>query len=142
MIKSVVSKEIVRYGIAGGITTSINIIVYYIFVDLFRINYMISNSFAWTIAFTAAFLLNKKLVFMTKNNSVRETALEFWGFLCSRVLTGVAEILLLYLAVDICNLDDLIMKCIITLLAIIFNYILSKLFVFRNKDTDKGEKSI
>ena len=44
------------------------------------------------------------------------------------------ETALLWLSVDIFLLDDRLMKLLISLLVVIANYVLSKLFIFKRKE--------
>ena len=54
-IKEKKLKELFKYGIIGVLTTIINVISYYFFVDILKINYIISTILSWLIAVIFAF---------------------------------------------------------------------------------------
>ena len=52
-----------------------------------------------------------------------------------RIATGVMDVIIMYLFVDVLGFYDVIVKTVSNILVIILNYVASKLFIF------KGEKS-
>ncbi|MBE6153711.1 MAG: GtrA family protein [Firmicutes bacterium] len=118
------------YGIFGVLTTLVNIFVYFILVRVFNFHYLISTIISWIISVLFAYFTNKKYVFESKGNNYLKEIFAFIGF---RILSGIIEIVLMYLFVDTLTFDDLISKVITNIVVVLLNYIFSKLFVFKNK---------
>ena len=131
-------KEIINYFIFGALTTLINLVVYYILTNTIinpntAILMQLANAISWLVAVTFAYITNKLYVFNSKNTNILK---EITSFLSSRILTLLIEALLLYILVTLLKFNDQIIKFLVTILVIILNYILSKLFVFKPKSTD------
>ena len=62
-------KEIILYLIFGVLTTLVNIIIFYLFNDIIKIDYKISNIIAWITSVIFAFITNKLVVFESKNKN-------------------------------------------------------------------------
>ncbi|EQB87826.1 hypothetical protein M918_07210 [Clostridium sp. BL8] len=99
-------KEIILYCIFGALTTIVNIITYYAFSHVFDINYMISNIIAWIISVLFAYVTNKIYVFKSYNIKVRYLIKEFSTFVSCRLLSGILDIGIMYIFVDVLNLND------------------------------------
>ena len=125
-------KELFRYGIIGVLTTIINIIFYYVFVDILKINYIISTILSWLVAVIFAFFGNKYVVF--KNNQTKGFWKELNYFMLTRYTTGIIDIFIMFLGVDLLKKNDFIIKIISNIIVIILNYILAKLLVFKRKE--------
>lgn len=123
-------KEIIFYLIVGGLTTLVNIAVYFIFKDIFFVDYRISNGLAWLISVLFAFIPNKYLVFQAtssgKNTVLKELAL-FVGY---RLLSLGIDMLLMILFISVLNINDVVSKLVVQMAVIILNYVFSKLFIF------------
>lgn len=57
---------------------------------------------------------------------------EFVSFIGARVATEVLEIALMYVLVDLCSMNDKISKLICQVLVILANYVLSKIWIFKD----------
>ncbi|MBP2022321.1 putative flippase GtrA [Clostridium punense] len=124
-------KEIILYCIFGALTTIVNIITYYAFSHVFDINYMISNIIAWIISVLFAYVTNKIYVFKSYNIKVRYLIKEFSTFVSCRLLSGILDIGIMYIFVDVLNLNDFVVKIVANIIVIIINYILSKVMIFK-----------
>ena len=126
-------EEIINYLIVGGLTTVVSIVVYFIFTKIFHINYMISNVISWIISVLFAYVTNKKFVFKSKCDTKKEILNEVYQFFKYRVFSFVIDVLLMYVFVELMNIDDMIAKVIVQIIVIVLNYVFSKLFVFKKK---------
>lgn len=124
-------KEIILYCIFGALTTIVNIITYYTFSHVFDINYMISNTIAWIISVLFAYVTNKIYVFKSYNIKLRYLIKEFSTFVSCRLLSGILDIGIMYIFVDVLNLNDFVIKIVANIIVIIINYILSKVMIFK-----------
>ena len=122
-------KELIIYGIVGGITTLIDIVVYWAVSRFLFVPVVSSTIIAWVVAFIFAYFANRKFVFKSHNPVLTE-AFEF--FIC-RVSTGILDVVIMYVFADVLRLYDVAVKITSNIIVIILNYIASKLFIFRNK---------
>ena len=129
-------KQIILYLIVGGLTTIVNISCYFILTKA-GLNTAISAAISWLASVVFAFFPNKLYVFESKKTGFIK---EFIYFIFSRILTGIADILLMVIFVDIFHVNDLLMKVIANVLVIILNFVFSKIFIFNKEYADKDLK--
>lgn len=126
-------RDIIAYLFFGGVTTLTNLVAYYLLYQVWAIANVPSVVIAWIIAVLVAFLTNKPFVFRSHDWSPRVLFPEIASFLGCRVGTGVLELVLMYLTVDLLHWHGMLMKLLVNILVIILNYAGSKLLVFRKK---------
>lgn len=124
-------KEIILYCIFGGLTTAINILTYFIFSHIFNVEYLVSNIIAWILSVLFAYITNKIFVFQSRSTETKHVIKELGAFIGSRVFSGILDMGIMYVFVDILSCNDFIIKIIANIIVIIVNYILSKLMVFK-----------
>ena len=126
-------KDIVPYAIFGILTTIINIVVYLFFAHILKKEVMLSTLAAWFLSVLFAYVTNRKWVFhsgvLTFSNIIRE-AVAF--FIC-RLATGIADILIMFIFVNIFHFNDLFIKIISNIAVIILNYVASNWIIFNHK---------
>ncbi len=126
-------KSIISYLFFGVLTTLVNVVSYYIFYSVLTIPNVISTIIAWLLAVIFAYITNKLFVFESKTLKFRDVLREIIAFFTCRILTGVLDVAVMYLAVDIMDFNSTLFKLLSNILVIILNYIASKLFIFKNK---------
>lgn len=122
-------RELIVYGIVGGITTVINFASYWTVTRFLYVPVVPSTVIAWITAFAFAYWANRTFVFRS-HNPVLPEVLEF--FMC-RVSTGILDVVIMYVFADVLDLYDMGVKIASSMIVIILNYIASKLFIFRKK---------
>ena len=128
-------KEIINYLIFGVLTTVVSLATYYICVFTFLnpenpVELQIANIISWIFAVLFAYVTNRKYVFESKEKNKVKEATKFVG---SRVFTLILDMGVMWLGVTILGFSDKIMKMVSQVLIIIGNYIISKLFVFKEE---------
>lgn len=131
IMKIVLSREVITYGIAGVLTTVVNYISYYVLCNILGIENLIANAIAWVIAVVFAYEVNARVVFLSPRDTIREEAVKVSKFFGARVLSFLVEELGLFVFVNVLGYHNLIVKAILAVVVIIMNYILSKLFIFK-----------
>lgn len=131
-------KEVVNYIIFGGLTTLVNYASYLGFTRLLKIGVVLSTILAWILSVLFAYITNKKYVFESKSFSISQVIRELISFFSFRILSGLFEVVFMYVFVDIMSFNDIIMKLIANVVVIILNYIFSKIIVFRDAKKEKG----
>lgn len=128
-------KEIINYLIVGGLTTVVSLAVYYISV-LTVLNpevpteLQIANILSWIITVIFAYSTNRKYVFESKEKNKLKEGTKFIG---SRLTTLFLDMIVMWLGVTILHFNDKVIKIISQVLVVVGNYIISKLFVFKQK---------
>ena len=126
-------RDIIAYLFFGAVTTLVNLVVYYLCYEVLAIPNTPSVVIAWVMAVLVAFLTNKPFVFRSHDWSPKVLLPEAGSFLSCRIGTGVLELALMYLTVDLMHLPGMLMKLLVNVLVVILNYVGSKLLVFRKK---------
>ncbi len=133
--------DIIAYLFFGVCTTVINIAAYALCAKIFHFNTIASTTIAWIISVAFAYITNRIWVFKSKNTTKKEIIREIVSFVAARLATGLLDIAIMYICVDLWHWPDILMKIISNAIVIILNYIASKLFIFakpKNKTTKKS----
>lgn len=125
--------EAIKYIVFGVLTTFINIFSYLIFTTM-GLAYIESNFIAFILSILFAFITNKLYVFDSKSWKINIVFRESITFLTSRIVTFFIDTISLVILIELFGINDFISKCIVNVIVIILNYILSKFFVFKRKN--------
>jgi len=126
-------KDLIPYGIFGVLTTIVNIVVYALCAKKLGMSTVVSTVIAWIAAVLFAYFTNRKWVFHSKSSGVKAIAVEMASFFACRLLTGVLDVGIMKLFVDILGFNDVIIKAASNVIVIILNYVASKLVIFKKK---------
>ena len=129
-------EEIIIYLIVGVLTTIVSWgaawVAKFFLDDTVVWENGVINTISWVAGVCFAYPLNRKWVFKSTNPKILS---EFMGFAGSRVSTWIMDIVIMYVTVNIFNMDYWIAKiCISAVVVTIANYIFSKLLVFKKKE--------
>ena len=94
---------------------------------------VISTIIAWILAVLFAYFTNKIWVFDSKSFDKNVLIKEIPAFFGCRLATGVLDVVIMFLAVEIAHSYGTVWKIISNILVIIINYIASKLIIFKKK---------
>lgn len=100
----------------------------------------IANIIAWVVSVAFAFVTNKLFVFESKEKKAGVVLKEIAGFVSGRLVSLVLFEVLLFTWICSLNLNEYVAKIIVAVLVVIFNYVISKLFIFK-KDGGKNATS-
>ena len=114
-------------------TTVVNYVVYLPCYNILGLSAVVSNGIAWVVAVAFAYLTNKPFVFRSNDWSAKTVIPELSKFVGCRVGSGLAESVILLIAVDMLGWNGNLWKLLTNVLVVILNYIGSKLLVFKNK---------
>ena len=124
-------KEQTLYILFGVLTTLVNIVVYYLVADVLQIYYLLANVLAWVASVLFAFATNKTWVFESKSWKASVVLPEMGGFFLARVATGVLDMALMWLLIDVLLWEQMFAKVLVNVVVIVLNYVASKLWIFR-----------
>lgn len=149
-------KDAIIYIFFGILATLVNMISYHIFFNNMHLSNVVSTTLAWLFAFLFAFFTNKFFVFKSKAYELKAWIYEFGTFFLCRVFTGVLDVVVMYLGVDLWGkvlsegialyaiigkwihqtpfaLNSLVVKFGSNFIVMVLNYIASKLIIFKKK---------
>ena len=126
-------RESIMYLVFGGLTVGVNIATYIGLTRIIELNYIVANIIAWIVAVIFAYITNKFFVFESNNTELEFLIKEFTSFVSCRLLSGVMEMILMYVMIDMMGINDFITKIFTNILVIVLNYVLSKVIIFKKK---------
>ena len=124
-------KDIILYLIFGGLTTAVNIAVYWVSVHVLGTGVMFGTVAAWVLAVLFAYLTNRELVFHSSASGGREILKEIGSFFACRLGTGVMDWVIMFVFVTVLHFDDMVIKILSNIIVIVLNFILSKFVIFK-----------
>lgn len=130
-------EEILKYLFIGGCTTVVSLVSYFVFANVTEMHYQAANVLSWALAVTFAYVTNKTFVFQSKYDGVKNTLLEMGSFVSFRIASLAVEIISMYFFVQICKIDDNIVKLMNQVIVTVLNYLFSKFFIFQDKKEQK-----
>lgn len=136
LVKKFLTKEIILYAIFGVLTTLINIGSFYIMTTFLSVDENLANNIAIVLAVLFAYVTNKDLVFHSQAKGFGEKFIEFCKFILGRLVTMFIESVGGSLLFKYAPIPPIVSKCIITVVVIILNFIISKFFTFRSSTKD------
>lgn len=126
-------REIILYAVFGALATLINLLSYHLLYRIIGISNVLSTAIAWILAVVFAFITNKLWVFNSKSFEKQMLLHEMITFFGARAATGVLDIGIMYVAVDVMHWDATVWKLISNVIVIIINYVASKKVIFKKK---------
>ena len=153
-VEKLLQYEVVSYLVFGVLTTVVNFLTYMALGIFAGENYearvlfsigsfnfrliLLMNGIAWFASVIFAFITNKLFVFESTSWKGKVFLKEFASFVGARIISFLLfEELLFALLVNAFSVNDLISKLLIAVFVVIFNFVASKLVIFRSK----GEKN-
>ncbi|HBF0843224.1 TPA: GtrA family protein [Clostridioides difficile] len=124
-------RETILYLFFGAFTTFVNIVSYLFFTRVILFNFMVANALAWILAVLFAYVTNKFFVFESKRIEIKFLFKEFLSFVSFRLLSGVVEMLIMYVMIDLLFVNDVIVKIFTNIVVIVLNYLFSKMIIFK-----------
>ena len=128
-------REMLMYLIFGVLTTLVNIVSYYCLTRFILMDTAAATALAWFLSVVFAYVTNRRWVFRSKATGFMAIVLEAGGFFAARAATGLMDLGVMALCVDVMHLPDMPVKIASNVIVVILNYVLSKLLIFR-----KGRK--
>lgn len=135
--------ELLRYVVAGGLTTLLSLIVTYGLYILLSEDHtinganaaqmVVSNAVSWVVSVLFAFWINRRMVFRVYGGARKQQLVELVEFAGSRVVSFLVFEQGLALALKAMGVSNLINRLIVLLFVMVFNYVASKFWVFAKK---------
>lgn len=132
-------KKVTRYIIAGGCTTVVSFVSFYILRNLLNVQLNISNAISIILAIFFAYGINKIFVFESKTKP-EDTLQEFLDFIGVRLVTMLVEVGGVALLYNGLRMNDMIAKGIVQIIVLVLNYVFSQVFVFGTNNSPRVKK--
>ena len=126
------SKEMLKYIIAGVLTTAANWVVFYLFRFIIT-SPTVRNIIAWVISVVFAYIVNSRWVFEAKAESVQKELKLLGEFSAARLFSGIVESVAIYVFIEKLLMSEFYIKLAASIFVIVFNYVASKLWIFKAK---------
>lgn len=127
-------EEMWDYLVFGAFAFIVNMVAYVASAKLLHIQYLVSTAIAWVAAVLFAYWTNRKYVFKSQVQDKKGLWKEFCSFIGCRLFSGFLQFATVYVVVDWLQGNDVFGNFLGNVVAIIANYILSKLIIFRKKE--------
>ncbi|CAJ2236901.1 GtrA family protein [Companilactobacillus paralimentarius] len=124
-------KQAVRYLLWGLLSVVVNFGTFFILYRVLKANYQVANIVAWFLGVQVGFWVDRVIVFRHKSSTAFKEMLAFYG---TRILTFLIESATLWVGISLMSANGAGTKVVGQILAIVGNYILSKFFIFKNRN--------
>lgn len=125
-------KEVLMYLFFGGIAFFLNIALFVLFHGIMNITELIANAICWVICVLFQFFTNRTWVFDGHVDSAGAFVKQMGSFFGGRIFTLVVEEIILAIFITWLGFNSMIVKLAAQVVVIVLNYVVSKLFVFKN----------
>lgn len=133
LIKKLYENRVVRYVFFGGLTTLVNLVVFYFLRLVVHMNREAANVISVICAILFAYAVNSRCVFQSQAALFLDRLREFCKFIGARLSTMVIEVGGVWFMAEILHINDLVGKIIIQFVVLALNYVFSKFLVFTTK---------
>ena len=123
-------KQFFKFGIVGVFNTLINLLVLYILTEFFGVYYLVSAFFAFIIAVTNSFILNKTWTFEEKVG--HKVYSRYFKFIVISLIALIFNLILLYVLVEYFKIWYMLAQLIGVILNLIINFLGNKLWAFKD----------
>lgn len=130
--------ETISYVIVGVLTTAVDYIVYIAVNEALKSQGLAvsesataASAVSWFAAVLFAYITNKLIVF--KNFNFRPSYLikEMAGFFAARGISGLITLIMIWVMTGPLSLNEYIAKIFTSVFNLVFNYVASKVFIFK-----------
>ena len=128
-------RETILYLVFGVLSTIVNIVTYLFATRTLNLGFLLSNWIAWITAVIFAYITNKFFVFESTKRDIRFIVKKFGAFISCRIVSGVIEMIIMFVMINLLLIDDFIVKLVTNVVVIILNFLFSKLFIFKKNIT-------
>lgn len=141
-IRKIFKNEMLRYLVAGGLTTGVNVVSFFLLRKVCHVPLQASNFIAIMAAILFAYVINHGFVFQSKKETLLEYLMEMCKFIGARLFTMLVEIGGVYIMVVASHINEMVSKIAIQFVILILNFVISKYFVFAKEKTINNEETV
>ncbi|MBO5500545.1 MAG: GtrA family protein [Clostridia bacterium] len=154
--------ELLRYLIAGGLTTLLSMVIHYGLCFLLAekeafaggnliawvadtINratpgqMSVASAVSWVISVLFAFWINRVMVFQVEKASAGKVIMELLQFAGSRIVSFLVFEQGMMLGLKAIGVSNIVNRIIVLIFVMVFNYVASKFWIFKSKADEKAQ---
>lgn len=120
-------RNLILYGIIGSFSSGLDLAIYTLLVQLAGLQYLFANCISVLGGITTSFILNRNYNFQVKDNTKRRFFIFLTVGLCGLMLSNI----ILYVCIDLFDLNKIISKLLSIVLVVFFQFIVNKYFTFK-----------
>ncbi len=117
----------------GAWTTVVGLVTFWVFNNLVGVHELWSTTISWVLAVTFAFFTNRIWVFNSPTKGINDFLRQMISFFGGRLFSYGVEMLIMLVFATLLKFNDILIKLIATIVVLIMNYIISKVYVFKEK---------
>lgn len=123
------------YCVFGAMATAVNMLSYELLYSLWGLANVPSVALSWFLAVTFAFFTNRYIVFRRRDGEVMRHSIPFelGSFYLCRAASGVLDVVIMFIAVDVMLWPHTLWKFISNLVVGVCNYLAGKFFIFSKR---------
>jgi putative flippase GtrA len=135
MLKKILSKfvdpnlipQILKYLVVGTSSAFFEILIFYVLLNIIKVNLLISNTIAYTIIFCYNYILQRTWAFKSSSN-VSKQIIQYGILFCFNLFVSNALIVVFYQKL---NIHEIIAKMMTIGVVVSWNFIIYKKIIFR-----------
>lgn len=129
MLKNLIQKyqSFIIYLIIGASTTILDALLYWLLVNVFHLWYFWAGAITGVAIPAYNFFSHKRFTFKNKNKTLPQLP----RYLTLLIFNYFVGLFLLYVFVDVLNINYMVSKILVTLVFALYNFFAFKLFVFK-----------
>lgn len=121
------------YTLFGAVTSTVDMIIYAVCIRFAEMSVITSNFIAYFFSTSVSYLTNRRWVFHSENDDLKNIIREALSFFGCRWLTMVMGTAVITLGVHAFNKDEIIMKFVSAVFVVVVNYFANKIVIFRKR---------
>lgn len=133
LIRKCIASEKMRYLFAGGCTTLVNLISFFLLRTFTEIGRNTCNVIAIILAITFAYFINSFFVFKSEARGIFGRVKEMVLFVSFRLMSMLVEVLGLAILCDSFRIREVFSKIAVQFIVLVLNYLFSKLIIFKKE---------
>ncbi len=126
-------RDMALYLIFGVVTTAVNVAVYHVCYAMLGVPNIPSTVIAWVLSVAVAYITNKLWVFRSPSFAPAVLWPELGKFVAARGLTGVLDLGIMFVGVDLLGGPGTALKLGSTVVVVVLNYVFSKWLIFKDR---------
>ncbi|KRK36604.1 GtrA family protein [Levilactobacillus parabrevis] len=124
-------KSVIAYLFFGGLTTLVNLVVFFVTATMWGWNYQIATAMAWFVSVLFAYVTNRVWVFHSHFTTFEALWREIITFFSVRAATLIMDEGIMWIGVSLLSQNEMLTKLVDQVIVVLANYFFSKWFVFR-----------
>lgn len=121
-------KDLLLYVTVGGIATVAEWAAFYFVNDICHRHYMLATVLAYVFSTFVNWLAGRIIIFKNSNRSI---LFEIVSIYMAAVIGLLFNLLIMWVAIDIFNIQEMLSKIIATACVFIWNYLIRKLLIYK-----------